>query len=291
VTIYGLVTRLWVLAAAGQFYIVYSVLQFVHLALLGSAAAKPAWHLALFPAAALLGLSFIAGRKFMGAATTQNQQWLGSLGLLYRAAAVAISIGWVFRYISEPNYIWVLAIAGLACFVGAGLRKSRELLLISAVYTAVAFLVLWSRNDAALTYWPNLLVIVLFLAQQAVAQRQPDRFTIPNPARVTAIVAGLISLWIWVSKWVGQQAGEFYLTATWAGLALVIFGAGFVLKDKIYRWSGLAVLTCALGRVVVLDIWRLETIYRILSFMALGIVLLVLGFIYNKYQEKIRQWL
>jgi len=25
--------------------------------------------------------------------------------------------------------------------------------------------------------------------------------------------------------------------------------------------------------------------------MALGIVLLVLGFVYNKYQEKIREWL
>ena len=39
------------------------------------------------------------------------------------------------------------------------------------------------------------------------------------------------------------------------------------------------------------DVWKLETLYRILSFMALGIVLLVLGFIYNKYQEKIKEWL
>ena len=56
-------------------------------------------------------------------------------------------------------------------------------------------------------------------------------------------------------------------------------------------WSGLAILTCALGRVVIVDVWRLETVYRILSFAALGVVLLVLGFIYNKYQEKLRQWL
>ena len=56
-------------------------------------------------------------------------------------------------------------------------------------------------------------------------------------------------------------------------------------------WLGLGVLACALGRVVVFDVWKLETPYRILSFMALGIVLLVLGFIYNKYQEKIKEWL
>jgi hypothetical protein len=58
-----------------------------------------------------------------------------------------------------------------------------------------------------------------------------------------------------------------------------------------YRWLGLGVLACALGRVVIFDVWKLETLYRILSFMALGVVLLVLGFIYNKYQEKIREFL
>ena len=42
---------------------------------------------------------------------------------------------------------------------------------------------------------------------------------------------------------------------------------------------------------MIIDVWKLETLYRILSFMALGIVLLVLGFIYNKYQEKLKEWL
>jgi uncharacterized membrane protein len=58
-----------------------------------------------------------------------------------------------------------------------------------------------------------------------------------------------------------------------------------------YRWVGLGVLAFALGRVVFFDVWKLQTVYQILSFMALGIVLLVLGFIYSKYQEKIREWL
>ena len=45
------------------------------------------------------------------------------------------------------------------------------------------------------------------------------------------------------------------------------------------------------GRVVLVDVWHEETIYRVLTFMALGVALLLVGFIYNKYQEKIRQWL
>jgi uncharacterized membrane protein len=63
------------------------------------------------------------------------------------------------------------------------------------------------------------------------------------------------------------------------------------LKERAYRWIGLGLLGCALCRVIVVDVWRLETIYRVLSFMALGLVLMVLGFIYNKYQEKLKEWL
>ena len=74
-------------------------------------------------------------------------------------------------------------------------------------------------------------------------------------------------------------------------LALVVFGTGFALRERVYRWLGLAVLAGALGRVVLLDVWQLALLYRVLSFMALGIVLIVLGYVYNRWQEKIREWL
>ncbi|HEX5219755.1 MAG TPA: DUF2339 domain-containing protein, partial [Verrucomicrobiae bacterium] len=77
----------------------------------------------------------------------------------------------------------------------------------------------------------------------------------------------------------------------WSALAFLLFGSGVVLREKMYRWVGLGILAAALGRVVLFDVWRLEQFYRVLSFVALGIVLVVLGFIYNKYQDKLRQWL
>ena len=43
--------------------------------------------------------------------------------------------------------------------------------------------------------------------------------------------------------------------------------------------------------MVIFDVWKLETLYRILSFGALGVVLLILGFIYTKYEQKIKEWL
>jgi hypothetical protein len=132
---------------------------------------------------------------------------------------------------------------------------------------------------------------LILLAQQRLAKRLPERYSVPAEIHAGAIVLGGLSLWLYFSRWILQSSDGFYLTAGWSGLALALFIAGMALRERIYRWLGLGVLACALGRIVIFDVWKLETIYRILSFMALGIVLLVLGFIYNKYQEKIREWL
>ena len=65
-------------------------------------------------------------------------------------------------------------------------------------------------------------------------------------------------------------------------------GAAPAGEESARRRHGIA---AALGRVVIFDVWKQETIYRVLTFTALGVVLIVVSFIYNKYQEKIRQWL
>jgi len=39
------------------------------------------------------------------------------------------------------------------------------------------------------------------------------------------------------------------------------------------------------------DVWKLDTILRILSFLTLGLVLLALGFNYNRWHEALRKLL
>ena len=138
----------------------------------------------------------------------------------------------------------------------------------------------------------NLLPMLLVLLLQRIARKNTDIAAVPDTAHTAAILASGLSLWLFLSRWVVQASGgKFFLTASWAVLALVVFGTGFALRERVYRWLGLAVLAGALGRVVLLDVWQLALVYRVLSFMALGIVLIVLGYVYNRWQEKIREWL
>jgi hypothetical protein len=291
ITAYGVITRAWLLAACGQIFMLVSGIQFV----LQLGQGKPAWPLALAPIAALGLLSWSTINWFQRKpdASGRVSPPLLQIAMLYRWVALVMSIWWVCAYIPERERIWLLALLGLWVFVWAGWQRNREALLFSAAFTLVALVLFWlPLLEAPRVYWPNLVVILILLAQRQFARRLPERYPFGPEVHTAIIIIGGLSLWRFLSLWVlEQQPAGFYLTASWSLLALAFFTAGIALRERIYRYLGLGVLACALGRVVIFDVWKLETLYRILSFMALGIVLLVLGFIYNKYQEKIREWL
>jgi uncharacterized membrane protein len=289
-TAYGVFTRNWPLAICGQIFLVVSAGQFVSQLL----RAKPEGHFALAPIVALGVLSLATWLWFARKPDSKPQvrDPLLQLALVYRWVALLMSVWWVCEYIPDRERIWVFLLIGLVVFLFAGWRRSREATVFGTAFTACGLVLLWlpSQRDL-LVYAPNLLALLAFLAQQQIARRRPERYSLDETIQSAVMVVGCLTVWRFVSCWVLENAGKDYLTATWSALALVLFACGMGLRERMYRWAGLAVLAAALGRVIVFDVWKLETIYRVLSFMALGIVLLVLGFFYNKYQEKLRQWL
>ena len=288
VTAYAALTRAWLLAACAQLFLLPALWLFAEQLVRQAEVRYPA----LAPIAVLGLLSFATMQWFKQKPNERLQNPLLKLAMAYRWVALAMSLWWVMEYIAHSEQIWVLMLIGFVVFAFAGWRKSREALLFGATFSALAVLLLWARSYGAnYVYLPNALAILLLLAQQQIAKRLSGRYALDERAQTIVIVLGGLTLWLFVSRWVLRGASGFYLTASWSGLALLLFACGMVLRERMYRWLGLAVLAGALGRVVVFDVWKLETIYRILSFMALGIVLLVLGFVYNKCQEKIRQWL
>jgi hypothetical protein len=288
-TIYALATRAWLLAAAAQLFLVVSGIEFVREFTLG----KPDWYLALVPMIVLVSLVWIVSEFFLSRLPDEARPNVPQVSLLYLALAVVMSLWWVHEYILFRERVWVLGLVGTAIFLATAWRNSRCVAAFGGVYlgAALATLVYHHIQPAPQIYFPDFAFILVLLALQQVAARIPKHFPLEPEWRVAMIVAGLLSMWLFVSDWViNLSGGSVYLTAAWAGVALITIALGFVLRERMYRWVGLAILACALGRVVI-DVWKLEIIYRILSLLALGVVLLALGFVYNKYQEKIREWL
>jgi uncharacterized membrane protein len=220
---------------------------------------------------------------------------LFQISVVYRWVAFAMSLWWIYEYVPMRHHFWVVVLVATALLGSAGLLRNREVLLFCAAYLVAGFaeIVLLLLDRRLDVFWPNLAAIVGVLALQQFVRRQPERFSLPPNSDAVIVAAAGLTLWLFISRWIVMKSvgAHFYLTASWAALAFVLFSSGFVLRERMYRWLGLGILACAIGRVFLFDVWKLETIYRILSFLALGVVLLALGFIYNKYQEKIREWL
>ncbi len=82
-----------------------------------------------------------------------------------------------------------------------------------------------------------------------------------------------------------------YLTAAWGAEALLIFAVTLPLGERTFRWFSLALLLLSVGRILAVDVWTLDPLGRIISFLALGAALLLVSFLYARYREFLRKYL
>jgi hypothetical protein len=81
------------------------------------------------------------------------------------------------------------------------------------------------------------------------------------------------------------------LTVAWTIEGLGLMAAGFLLRERTLRLTGLGLFAVCLFKVFVIDLNGLETIYRIFSFIVLGIILLLVSFAYTKYKDVIKRYI
>jgi hypothetical protein len=210
--------------------------------------------------------------------------------LALRGSAVCIGIAMVFAYIASTAWFAVLALAALAFFATACVRPGREL----ALYAGILFAISASTWAFRLLLAPAQGIDLAGFAAMALAQqlgrRRPAKW-FPRGLQVVFCTVAVVGTWITVHRLVEPSAGGFLLTVAWSLLAFLVLGGGFLLRERTYRILGLAILAAAVARVFCIDVWQLETLHRILSFLVLGGVLLALGFLYNRYADALRRWL
>ncbi len=81
------------------------------------------------------------------------------------------------------------------------------------------------------------------------------------------------------------------LTMAWGFEGLACLSTGFALRERILRLEGLGVLLLCILKLFLYDLRNLETVYRILTFVALGLILLAVSWIYTRFRIQIRRYL
>jgi uncharacterized membrane protein len=81
------------------------------------------------------------------------------------------------------------------------------------------------------------------------------------------------------------------LTLSWGLEGIALLSAGFVVRERMLRLAGLALLLGCIGKLFAYDLRSLETFFRILSFIGLGLILLAVSWIYTRFKEQLRRYL
>jgi len=81
-----------------------------------------------------------------------------------------------------------------------------------------------------------------------------------------------------------------YMTIAWACEGLLFIVIGFSLRDRFLRFFSLGLLSVCVVKVFY-DLWILDIdrVYKVMALIGLGAILILIGFIYSRFREKIKQ--
>ncbi len=98
----------------------------------------------------------------------------------------------------------------------------------------------------------------------------------------------LVTVLIWLEVYSSQlstNAKDLWVSIGSIMQAIFMLGFGFARKIKLFRMIGLILFGLSIIKVFAYDLRYLETGYRIISFIVLGVIALLGAFLYNKFKE------
>ena len=81
------------------------------------------------------------------------------------------------------------------------------------------------------------------------------------------------------------------ITLSWGLEGVAIFMFALWVSERSFRLSGLGLLLLCVGKILLVDVWRLSPRDRYLTLIVLGSALLLVSFLYTRHREAIRQYL
>jgi uncharacterized membrane protein len=75
---------------------------------------------------------------------------------------------------------------------------------------------------------------------------------------------------------------DFTYSALWMAYGALLMIIGFVRRSALVRWQALILIAATIAKVFIYDVSQLDRVYRIVSFIILGVLLLAISFVYQR---------
>jgi uncharacterized membrane protein len=217
------------------------------------------------------------------------------LGRAYLYTAAGLVAGLLYLELRPPFVAVAWAVLALLFLSAGRFRRLPDLRYQSYALAAIAF-----TRAMALELFPALtfsstaqriavgavVVACLFVAQLLVPRTEEKSAAGFGARLFLSLLATFLA-----TALLYQEVSGSMLTVAWGLEGAFLLGAGFPLRDRTMRLSGLALFLVCIGKLFAYDLRNLETLYRILSFFVLGVILLGVSWIYTRFRDRISQYL
>ncbi|HLX46211.1 MAG TPA: DUF2339 domain-containing protein [Bryobacteraceae bacterium] len=228
---------------------------------------------------------------------TEVSPWETSLARLYVYAPAILSVVLLRFELGRSMAVVGWALFGLAVYRTGLVKNIGDLRWQSYAIAILAFWRCWNTNF----YIPEslagisgrvataALVIASFYAAQLLSPREPAE-AVPQVDRHARTFFSLLAS-ILLAVLLFYQVSGSLLTTAWGIEAVALIAAGFPLRDRLQRLSGLFLFLVCVLKLFLYDLRQLETINRILSFIILGVILVSVSWVYTRFRDRIQRYL
>ena len=245
----------------------------------------------LIPFLVMLGMShFLLHSRELIEDKTHPLRILGSVGIqLYFFYGWALCLVWGIKFVPADVFFLIFTMVAIGHALAHRRRERLERIIVATGFFLIGFLSFWVHTAM---HWnaPRILDVIpllLLLGVQLAMRRRDKEGAVAEIVHVVIITIINLSLWQWTSRMVPGDAD----VISWGVLAFVLIGLGLFAMERAHRLFGLFVLLVSIANLTLLAWRNLEGATRILTFMGMGVILIVLGGLYHKYQEKMKEYL
>ncbi len=96
---------------------------------------------------------------------------------------------------------------------------------------------------------------------------------------------------IQVTALIAREVSGGRVTMAWGVDAVAVFLFALIVGERSFRLTGLGLLLLCVGKILALDVWEQNKADRFATFILLGMALLLVSFLYTRYNEMIRKYL
>lgn len=239
-----------------------------------------------------------------------------SQAISFVPAAAALVTLWVIRFKRDPGANLPAIIAAICLFIAwpAALLNAvpQHAIDLMALSAGIGFLVAMKRDEAAPVYcWGWTLVSIvtygavllggpsstlhshrfegfaLVLLLVGIAMRKP-RSSVDLPASALSWLACVV-LSLWTTHITVDYFGWKAVSVVWTVLGFGMVSFGLMVNRVTSRQAGFLLLSMALLKLFFMDVWDFTTFMRVISFIALGLALVVLGLFYHRFAPALKR--